>query len=144
MTEVVTVFPLFFHVVRLVGLTLARLGCDVVLTEVDQPLPTLRANVARNFNRAASTEAVGKPAAPRVERLVWACEADLARVLGIGVRGYDAVVATDVNHDPEMVRRSGARLGGRAVPVPVPAPVLHGGKKKERKRWWIFGLSSLW
>ena len=96
----------------LVGLTLARLGCDVVLTEVDQPLPTLRANVARNFNGPASTGA--GTVTPRVERLVWGCEADIDRVVGIPARGsYDAVVASDVNHDPDMVRRDNTQLSRR-------------------------------
>ena len=78
----------------LLGAVLARCGCDVLVTEVDQALPYLESNVASN--------APPPPGWLKCTRLLWGNAADIATALSMGGvevalhGGFDHIVATDV------------------------------------------------
>lgn len=74
----------------LLGLALARLGCEVVLTEQ----PAALANLKANAKRARATSAEGGARPPRAMRLSWG---DAAHAAAVRARGpFDFVVASDV------------------------------------------------
>lgn len=85
----------------LLGAVLARCGCDVLVTEVDQALPFLLSNMAANTPPS--------PAWLRCARLLWGHDGDIAAVMDmagpevLSRSGFDAIVATDVIFERSLV-----------------------------------------
>ncbi|CAE8598220.1 unnamed protein product, partial [Polarella glacialis] len=82
----------------LLGLALARLGCDVLLTEQPLALPNLKANTKAS-NTAAQVAGGSKA---KAAQLSWGDQADVTAVCAEGP--FDLVVGTDVVFATRLVR----------------------------------------
>jgi len=77
----------------LLGMGLAKLGAQVVMTDVPEVCTLLKCHVAMNFSSAERT--------PAVEILRWGQNSDIQKIQSEMGEGFDYILGSEIVYDPE-------------------------------------------